>query len=181
MKQCAPGSTLGSTMTAAALITENATPASHSSSQRSTGWRKFKVQGYSLGSLPCDDAGCDPQDPSHAGQGLSGSTLSLNTTSAQALGLLSATSQQTANVERTLGCWTSLLLHSQCPGSHPVFLLLKERALKPDTSGLRRWPTAFGGSSSRRVSELPFTQIRPLCKTPPSPLFCQTPISLPPC
>ena len=63
----------------------------------------------------------------------------------------------------------------------PFFLLLKERALKPDTSGAEGggFCTFCPQPSGKLLTEGCQNCLSPksdlLCKTPPSPLFCQSP------
>ena len=142
-----------------------------------------------MGSLPCD-AGCDPQDPSHAGQGAEREAhpKSKHHQCTGAGHAADATSQQTANVEknpRGLGFCLVCILSAQ--EVTPFFLLLRERALKPDTSragggGFCTFmPTALGEGPHRAASELSFTQIGPFVQDPALSSLLSKPISLSPC
>ena len=170
-------------LTGAAPITENGTPASHKVSQRSTGWRGSRCRGYSVGSLPCD-AGCDPQDLSHAGHRAEQEAhpKSKHHQCSGARHAAGATSQQTANVEknpRGLGFCLLCILSAQ--EVTPFFLLLRERALKPDTSRAEGGgfctfcPQPWGRVLTERSQNCLSPKSDLLCKTPPSPLSCQSP------
>lgn len=109
-----------------------------------------------------------------------------NTTRAQVLGKGQAGQTSWQTWKEPLGSRILSSLHSQCPESHPFFLLLKKSTFKPDT--LRELRVAasalsahsLGESPHGGMSELSSTQIRPFLQDPAHSSLLSKPISLPP-
>lgn len=116
-------------LTTAAPITEYATPASHNGSQKGTGWVEVKGAEATLWGA-CPMKGAVTHQTHHT---LPKGPQGLQTPGLRVLGKGQAGQTSWQTWKEPLGSRILSSLHSQCPESHPFFLLLKKSTFKPDT------------------------------------------------